>query len=255
MNVYVNSTIKNGKPGYTYPNEKVFYANAELNFRAKFISHGNVAGHAIPNGLVNVTTPTRDEEAGHLKGRHLNDGFIRAMCFTLVEQHIHSRDYVMWKRTGVNRLPKGFSLQELYQGIIYVYDKETIMQLITLGKAEYYHLTKHSKTHKDYWNPNEELREIWVKDRADVPEPLYIMIGNIGCKLQKEDRIDVWTDLFPKIKIKHPTTDIIYFEECGLYKSKPNDITGNTLTSKHGAQVIDFLMKVYEKKVTPMRII
>ena len=255
MNIYVETSITNGKQGKCSLALDAGYATAEVELQKRFMSHGNNVAHAKVNGLKNQVTGPRDIEAGRDKGHHVNTTFIRSMCFCYTVRNKYDRYWYQAKSSKYNYLPTGFKLQELYQGIIYLFDADEVRSLWKQGLVDYMQFARDSKTHVGYTDPSEFLGEWYIYDRKNTPSPKYIIVGNIGIKIDNSERINLITNWCPEVKKIYPETDIIYFENAGLYTSKPLNVTGNLITSKHGEKLIKHILKVDDKKVSPTFVI
>jgi len=236
--------------------KKKTYKQLDERLQAHFFSHGNILAHTYTPGLTNQVSPTRDKKNKRDKGRHINVTFIRSMCFCGDLQGSYDLKWWNAKRGKYNYLPAGFKLQELYQPIIYLYDRTVIREMVEAGKADFMRLASESKTHKkDYENPNEYLGEYYIYDREDTPDPKYIIIGNIGTSLPIKERVDLENDILPKIAKRFPETDIIYFPNVNLRKSKKKKETGNFRTSVNGSRILRKILLVRQGKISPTRII
>lgn len=251
MKIYNIENVGPEKSGRMNATQVASYKYNDLKLQQEYVTHGSILAHAYSH-LVDQVSPTRDSLVGRINGRHLNVTFIRAMCFCGYLHHKYSNQYSTLLKTGANYLPPGYKLQELYQGIIYLYNKQSITNLVNMGNGEFMRLAKDSKTHVNvYTNPNEFLGEYYIFNRLYLPEPDYIIIGSIAEKINANQRVDLYNDIFPKIKVKHPKTDIILFPNASLLKNKELGQTGNTLSSKAGTKILQRLFTIKSGKLGP----
>lgn len=215
-------------------------------FRDNFVSHGSVVGHCYDEkGLLhNQARKTGDINVGRGKGRHINVGLMRGLSFC-------KSVYNHWDRItkgGKCNIPNGFTLEELYRGLVYVYDKsEFINALYKTGLSEYMHLAKDSKTVdvSQYKNPSEFLGEYYIYDRThiDLIDPKFLIIGAIPRALKKRDRKKI-KNILPLIKPKYPNTEVIYFPNMPIGIGKVKGSTGNGTHSLIGLKVLNAIKKV-----------
>lgn len=229
------------------------YRLLEHKLQQSFVTHGNNLIHALDDNFVNQVSVTRDSKVGRSTGRHLNVSFSRALVFGNEIYNKWSKLYYMSIRTqkkAYNYLPKDVPLQLLYQSIVYLYPKKDIDTLIEAGLGDYMEKARDSKTNaKSYKDPEEFLGEYYVYDRAQLPPPSYVLIGNVGTTLPANQRIDFNTEVLPKLVERFPKSRIVYFPNVSLKFNKRADCTGNLGVSRTGINVLKRLFSIEEGKI------
>jgi hypothetical protein len=176
LKIYKFPNEKNPKQGRPSTATVNLIRQAEDWFKKYYLSHGSIVGHAYDKyGLLkNQARCTSDIKNGRGDGRHLNVTLMRALIFCMsIFNHWDKLRSVELKNSYPKNtyIPHQFTLEELYRGLVYIYDKQEFMdKIFSKHLAEYMEKTQDSKTVDltYYLDPNEFLGEYYVYYRKHI---------------------------------------------------------------------------------------
>ena len=212
--------------------QKLLMTSLDNWFRHFFVSHGNIAGHAFGelHDQVNIKNDKANERFFHKDGRSLNTTLTRALyfCGTLIR-------YSELKYIKNYRPPSAYIWDLYNKPIMYIYNKNAILQLVEDGKADFYKYGIPTYKH----DPSDYVLEYRVRDRKFLPNPELILLGPGTLSLKKKERLDIewFADQMP--------CDVLRLPDIPFVKNKSKGSTGNGF-SISALRIIQSLQYFYE---------